>query len=701
MRCLAKRPEDRPQHAEAVLAELDALISTSKPVGARVTPRQQIVMLAFGLILVGSIGWAWKQSSDRAWVSSEAIPELQRLVDAENFRAAAILAAKAVKLAPGDTALASLEKRIIEPVSVTTTPSGAEVFERGYSDTAAAWTRLGTTPLAEAMLPRGIKRLRISLAGHDTLESAVQSGALSYTLTLSDTAHAGMVRIPAGTTRAWIAGLDPIEREGLGAYFIDRYEVTNEDFRKFVDAGGYTRRELWKFPITKDGRAIDWQAAVREFVDATGQPGPSTWELGNYAKGQDRHPVSGVSWFEAAAYAEYAGKSLPTVYHWVHAASTSIPQVMIPLSNFSGLGKVAVGRNQGMSAFGVYDMAGNVREWQYNPSGALRHALGGASTDPAYMFTFASTRDPFERSSDLGFRCAKYDGGGSGAAARNLDLSHRDYSKERPVADAVFRVFLNQFSYDQAPLDARVESDSALADYRHQVITFNAAYGGERVIAHLYLPKSGRPPYQTVVYYPGSTAIGEKRFVNDGPMWLAEGGRAVVFPIYKSTYERNDGLTSTWANPTHRHTEAVVRQVKDFKRTVDYLATRSDFDVEKLAYFGNSWGARMGTIIPAVDTRIKTAILAYGGLSSGHSLPEVDQINYAGHITVPVLMLNGRFDAIEPYESAQLPLFRLLGASPVRKRHVVWDVAHGGAPVNAFRKEVLDWLDRYLGTPSR
>ena len=51
-----------------------------------------------------------------------------------------------------------------------------------------------------------------------------------------------------------------------------------------------------------------------EFVDATGRPGPSTWEAGDYPEGEDDFPVAGVSWYEAAAYAEYVGKVLPTIF---------------------------------------------------------------------------------------------------------------------------------------------------------------------------------------------------------------------------------------------------------------------------------------------------------------------------------------------------------------------------------------------------
>ena len=87
------------------------------------------------------------------------------------------------------------------------------------------------------------------------------------------------------------------------------------------------------------------------------------WEAGSYPDGQENHPVTGVSWYEAAAYAAYANKQLPTVFHWSAVAETSRTEFIIPLSNFSGKSSTAVGSMPGYSTFGIYDLAGNAREW--------------------------------------------------------------------------------------------------------------------------------------------------------------------------------------------------------------------------------------------------------------------------------------------------------------------------------------------------
>ena len=106
-------------------------------------------------------------------------------------------------------------------------------------------------------------------------------------------------------------------------------------------------------------------------VDASGQPSPSTWMGGDYPEGQGDYPVSGVSWYEAAAYAEYAGMSLPTSTHWNVARGGLTPMIqwyqlggfgiLAPFSNFGGSGPMPVGSLSGITAYGAYDMAGDGR----------------------------------------------------------------------------------------------------------------------------------------------------------------------------------------------------------------------------------------------------------------------------------------------------------------------------------------------------
>ena len=179
-----------------------------------------------------------------------------------------------------------------------------------------------------------------------------------------------------------------------------------------MDRGGYDRREYWKAPFQENGRTLTREQAMARFRDPTGRQGPSTWEAGNYPAGQDNYPVSGVSWYEAVAYAEFAGKRLPSVYQWVRAANIrgGAPNeswFMAPLSNFSSGGTKAVGRSGAVGSFGAYDLAGNVREWCREEAGGRRYILGGSWAEDSYMLARGQTALPFDRSATNGFRCVR------------------------------------------------------------------------------------------------------------------------------------------------------------------------------------------------------------------------------------------------------------------------------------------------------
>jgi len=98
-----------------------------------------------------------------------------------------------------------------------------------------------------------------------------------------------------------------------------------------------------------------------------------------------------------------------------------------------------------------------------------------------------------------------------------------------------------------------------------------------------------------------------------------------------------------------------------------------------------------------VERRIQCVVMLSGG-SFERAPAEVDSWNFAPRVKAPVLMVNGRDDFRFPLETSQRPMFRLLGTPEKDKRHVVLDGGHlspAGRP--DIMKEILDWLDRYLG----
>lgn len=354
-----------------------------------------------------------------------------------------------------------------------------------------------------------------------------------------------------------------------------------------------------------------------------------------------------------------------------------------------------------MSWAGAFDMAGNVKEWVLNEGAAgKRYILGGAWNEPSYTFNDPDARSPFDRSTNFGFRCAKYVLTGESAKASDpITIRARDYGSEKPVSDQLFQVYKGFYSYDKTPLRAKADSIQQTGDWKEEKISFDAAYGNERVIAYLFLPKKGSPPYQTVVFFPGANAFRTRSSDNSRYLqyfdFVLKSGWAVMFPVYKGTFERWDDLF-TWPRDSSLYRDHVVSWSKDLGRSIDYLESRPDIDHNKLAYEGYSMGAAMGALLPAVEDRFKVLVLIAAGFYLNRRLPEADPFNFAPRVKAPALMLNGRFDFMCPTGPSQEPMFRLLGTPKEHKRRMVYDAGHD-LPRTEIIKETLNWLDRYLG----
>jgi eukaryotic-like serine/threonine-protein kinase len=702
-KALAKDRDKRYASAPEIRAELQSMrqlrvaeSSGAVPIVHMIRKRRFVVGAVVFLLVVGAFGsLAYRHFARIRWVHEQALPEIQRLVAERKPGAAYRLIRQAESYAPNDAALAKVKAGVLWPVPVRTTPPGADVYFRDYNEPKAAWEYLGKTPLENNRLPLAFYAYKFTKNGYEPVEASSDTAPIDRILDPVGSLPPGMAHVPAGSVD--LAGNPDVK---LDDFLIDKFEVTNRDFKKFVDAGGYRQSQFWKFPFLKDGRALTFEQAMELLRDKTGRPGPAGWELGSYTDGQDDYPVGGVSWYEAAAYAEFAGKSLPTVFHWYRAANMGLFSDILSLSNFSGRGPASVGSYAGLGPYGTYDMAGNVKEWCLNAIGDRKYLLGGGWNDPPYMYQERDARPPLDRSPTNGVRLAKYLRSEPLSATLTGSVAYLspDYRDVKPVPESVFRIYEELYDYDRTPLNAKVESeDDSSPFWGRQRITFNAAYGNERMIAYLFLPKNASAPYQTVVYFPHSGAQ-MFRTIEDTQLsfvdFIIKSGRALMFPIYKDTYER---LEQQQPDPgTNAERDETIQQAKDLRRSVDYLETRTDIDHDKLAYYGVSWGAILGPIMTAVESRFRTAVFVAGGCDEDRELPEADAVNFASHVKIPVLMIDGRYDFHHPIDACQEPLFRLLAASPANKRHVLFDSGHI-PPILPTIRETLNWLDAYLG----
>jgi serine/threonine protein kinase/dienelactone hydrolase len=665
--------------------------------------RHRVRIVAAAVIVVLLVGAAvgvmtYLRNLKVRWARQEALPIITRHVEQNDYLAAFFVAIQAEKYIPEDPILLDLWPEISRSYIVRTDPAGADVYYKEYSDIEGQWLYLGRSPLESIRFPRGVYRWKLVKEGFETRECGI--GGLRDIITVKLQLKNDYPEMVCVTDKRF------------DEYLMDKYEVTNEQYKEFVEGGGYDNTEYWKHPFVKDGREISWDEAMGEFRDKTSRPGPSNWEGGTYPQDRGKFPVSGISWYEAAAYAEFAGKSLPTVAHWFAAARPHAEAVVIvPFSNF-GRDVAPVGSHHGVGLQGLHDMAGNVREWCFNAtddSGSQRYILGGAYADPDYMFGLRDITTPWDRSSQNGFRCAKYL-----ATKDSLPSSpfepierhlRREISKPEPYSDEEFRSDKRIYSYDQTDLAARKESiDRSPVHWRTEKITFNAAYGNERVTAYLFVPKKTRPPYQPIVYFPGIGKAGlpSSESLRDVGIfdYILQNGRAMVCPIYKGTYDRNfeHSLPDPSTAPV-AHRNRFVQKYQDLARTIDYLESRDDMNMEKLTYLGFSRGAWTGPLWVALEDRIRLAIFIAGGCNTwDEPIPSADPLRFASRVKVPTLMLNGVNDAIFP-DISQKTLFESLGTPDEHKKHLTYPTGHviSGESREKMRRDILAWLDKYLG----
>jgi len=675
------------------------------------------------LALTGYLGGAY------LWVSRTALPDLSEAVSRDDNLGAWRVAERIrgvfplLDIIPDD--LGTFEA---PPIFLETNPEGAEVYWRGYQEVEAPWVSLGQTPIQGVSLPAASLSLRIEKEGYAPLFFNDKNPSLQFSNVAPDISGflggdrgafdlipeedlpAEMVYVPAGQFLPAIAGsgtnVVPVE-----AFLIDKSEVSNLEFKEFVDAGGYSNPSFWTdMEFDFEGDLLDWEDASDLMVDATGQPGPATWEFGSYKPGTDDHPVTGISWYEATAYAQFREKSLPTFIHWTRAAyppseiAASLMPSLVGTSNFNRETLHPVGSEQGGGAYGSVHQAGNAREWILNSWGQGGMTLGGSYREPTYWATQRVFQPHFSRSDLNGLRLIKLLDPEDGASFSD-PISRRAASgiPTEPVSDETYEVISAQFVYSPTNLEPEiVEVDDSDNQWIRETVRINTGYDGESIEFLIYIPKGFDPPYQPVMFSPGANAYSIlTRLTDFDPAvylldFLPVSGRALVIPAFDGSYERKNTEISTVAQTPAATSRALAEQRVhwriDLGRLIDYFTLRPDLDHEKVIYLGFSYGASSFLASVPFESRIQNNIFISGGGATRNG--------YLNRIVQPTLMLNGSGDFVFPVRSQEL-LFERLGTPAEDKRHVVMSAGHFPLPRNQMVGEISDWLDKYLGQPVR
>ena len=376
--CLDKTPARRPSALDVAdrLRAIRGRLTTGR-LDVRALLQRRVVVAALAAVAVTALslgGWWWAANARARWARTAAIPQIRLMSEKDDVYGAYMLATQARSVLPDDAQLAGLWDDISFLTTITTDPPGAEIAITPYAAHDASWYSLGQSPLKGVRVPSAMLRFRIVKAGYDLLEAGVTpvGPPIEFVLSPSNTAPAGMLRVPAGPARLHDRTVT------LDDYWIDRFEVTNRQFKTFVDAGGVSDavgtgpgrscRARGGCRGTKPWRCFAIPPAGRDRRRGSSVP---------YPEGHADDPVGGVSWYEAAAYAAFVGKSLPTAFHWHNAAGFGNFSDILTLSNFGGKGPAPVGQHLGLGPLGTSDMAGNVKEWCSTASGARRFIPGG------------------------------------------------------------------------------------------------------------------------------------------------------------------------------------------------------------------------------------------------------------------------------------------------------------------------------------
>ena len=349
-------------------------------------------------------------------------------------------------------------------------------------------------------------------------------------------------------------------------------------------------------------------------------------------------------------------------------------------------------------------MAGNVKEWTANPVQGGYGVTGGSWEDPIYMYPTYGALAANASSPSLGFRCASPTVAGHDQGGFRVPIETRT-PHYTPVSSATFKSLLDHYRYDSRPLEATVLQSVETPDWTRHKIRY-VALEGDTTLAYLYLPKQAAAPFQTMVYLCSSAAFLQVRTVPEEVDWAIgpniRAGRAVLAIVFKGMAERAFGPGWEPPAPTSvRFRDLMVLHATELRRGLDYLATRADVDMRRLAFVATSWGAGSRLPLAAVDDRFRAMVFIGGGIDERMSLaalPEASSINFAPYIRPPKLLLNGRDDEEDPWLTRALPLWNLLREP---KQLVLVPGAGHIVPLEIRVPAINRFLDQTLGPVRR
>ncbi|MBX7171654.1 MAG: protein kinase [Pyrinomonadaceae bacterium] len=680
------------------------------------------VAILFILTVGGSFYW---QNHNLNW-AQENVKKVVQLTKEDKTFEAYDLALQVKKYLPNDESLVKLMPLISDNLTVKTEPAGAKIYLKRFQPLADGKfperEYIGQTPLVNLQIARGQYLLYLEKEGFAPVTRSISGRLPSYTSDLiwmppievsaklieAEKVPDKMSFVPSGEYHLVSYSLPTEKTVQLGDFLVDRFEVSNADFKEFITAGGYHKKEFWQVPILKDGKEIPFEKAVENFKDRTGLNAPRSWMNQNFPEGKDNFPVTDITWYEASAYAKFRGKSLPTIFQWEKSARdgkfdegyNTMPWGLSRdadspdlLANFGSDGTTAVDNFQfGMSPYGCLNMAGNVSEWMFNTRGKNVLVGGGSWGERPYLFGYFGDFPPDFSSNKVGFRLVKNLSDKTDGSEPMLPVEIPEY---KASSETDFKKWITHYVYDKIPLDAQIIETIETDSWTREKVSYIGA-DREKVIAYLYLPKNFPRPLQVVHWIPAADVpLGFSSLTHSVEDFLPpviKSGRAVFAIALKGYSDRPPKRNDVKGVELRKET---VKDITDWRRGIDYLETRNDIDIKSLGFIGLSWGGDKGLILTAVENRYVSAAYVGIGVRSEWAkwIAEGNIVNFAPHTKIPKLVVKGRYDEAHQLKTEAEPLFKIMSEP---KRLTIVESGHVPPP-EIFAPIINNWLDETLG----
>lgn len=288
-----------------------------------------------------------------------------------------------------------------------------------------------------------------------------------------------------------------------------------------------------------------------------------------------------------------------------------------------------------------------------------------------------------------------------------------------PCDDTAYEAFVKLYDYDAtAPLNAKIIESSDMGGTTVEKFEFDSV-NGQRVPGYLVLPpNAGKRPLILVLHGLGGS---KDDLLRAAPM-LAMFGVEHAFLALDAEYhgDRQKIGTELIGADLNVARQGFIQTVLDYRRAIDYVSERDDIDLERIGVGGMSMGAMMGTILTAVEPRIKAAALVVGGAdwptmaleskapamvklreehpeidwaNSGEILDPIDPLHFAGHFRdIPVLLINARADEVIPLVCAEALQNGVLVEQTTREWY---DTGHL-IPAESAALRLLSWFQENL-----